>query len=538
MTLDAVDGRSLRSGFLQHAAARPDTPALVVRDVAQSYGQMDDRARRLAGLLVAALGRAPERVGTFASRSETAYVATLGALYAGAAYVPLNLKFPVERTRAMALRAQLDAIVVDRASAVQLREVLTGLTPAPLVVAPDAGVAASLRGDGVACLGADELAATPPLDALPPVLVDDIAYLLFTSGTTGEPKGVGVTHANALHFLDAAAERYQLAPGDRCSQTFDQTFDLAVFDLFMAWNAGACLYSMQPIEQLAPVRFVQKHALTLWFSVPSAAALAVKKNMLRPDSMPTLRYSLFCGEPLPDATAAAWQGAAPASHLENLYGPTELTIACLVYRWEAATSPAEAVNGIVPIGRPLTGLGTLVVDDALQPVASGEVGELLVCGPQTTPGYWLDTATTAERFVEVELSPTRRKRFYRTGDRVFALPSGSYGYVGRTDNQIKVLGFRVELGEIEAVLLRGPGVVQAAAVGWPLEDGRAMGTVAFVTGTDLAPDALKRDLGTSLPDYMIPSRVVVLDEMPLNSNGKIDRRQLASSLEIAATQPG
>ena len=149
----------------------------------------------------------------------------------------------------------------------------------------------------------------------------------------------------------------------------------------------------------------------------------------------------------------------------------------------------------------------------------------------------MDPAKTAERFVDLDLSPTRRKRFYRTGDRVFALRSGNYGYVGRTDNQIKVLGFRVELGEIEAVLLRGPGVVQAAAIGWPLEDGRAMGTVAFVTGTDLDPETLRRDLGASLPDYMIPSRVVVLDEMPLNSNGKIDRRQLASSLETAG-QPG
>ena len=535
--LDATDHRSLRSDVLAQAAARPTAPALVVGSATLDYAELAGRARVLARAIVEALGRPAERVGVFASRSEVAYVGTLGALCSGAAYVPLNRKFPVERSRSMARQATLDAVIVDRQSAPQLAAVLDGIGYTPVVIVPEPDVVVEVPA-GCRVIDAAELATLAPLDALPPVLVDDLAYLLFTSGTTGEPKGVGVTHGNALHYLDVMQARYGLTADDRCSQTFDQTFDLAVHDLFMTWNAGACLYAMQPIELLAPTRFIAKHELTCWFSVPSAPALALKKNLLKPGSMPTLRLSLFCGEPLPATTAAAWQAGATHSIVENIYGPTELTIACFAYRWNAETSPAESVNGVVSIGRPLPGLGALVVDDALRPVAAGEVGELLVCGPQTTPGYWRDEKKTAERFVELAVSETRRKRFYRTGDRVVQQPSGDYAYIGRVDHQIKVLGFRVELAEIEAALLAQPGVTQAVAIGWPVEDGRALGIVGFVGGSDAAPDAMRQALATTLPDYMVPSRVLLVDEFPLNANGKVDRKQLAEQLAAAQAPAG
>jgi non-ribosomal peptide synthetase component F len=347
---------------------------------------------------------------------------------------------------------------------------------------------------------------------------------------------VGVSHANVLHYLDVMGAQYPLTPEDRCSQTFDQTFDLAVHDLFMTWDAGACLYAMQPIELVAPVRFINKHRLTAWFSVPSVPALAVKANMLQPGNMPSLRYSFFCGEPLPNATARAWQEAAAGSAVDNLYGPTELTIACFAYRWDPAESPGDSVNDIVAIGRPLPGLGALVVDDALRPVADGEVGELLVCGPQATPGYWRDEQKTAERFVTLPVSDARAKRFYRTGDRVVRRPSGNYAYIGRVDHQIKVLGFRVELAEIEAAMMRHEGVVQAVAVGWPVEDGRATGIVGFVMGQVASPGELRQGLTRTLPDYMVPSRVLVVDEFPVNANGKVDRKQLAA--QLAAERDG
>jgi amino acid adenylation domain-containing protein len=365
------------------------------------------------------------------------------------------------------------------------------------------------------------------------LLPSDIAYLLFTSGSTGRPKGVPVTHGNATAFIDFAAERYGITAEDRFSQTFDQTFDLSIFDLFLAWERGAAVYALQPLDLIAPARFISKNKLTVWFSVPSIPALMRKKNTLKSGLLPSLRVSLFCGEPLPAETASAWQAAAPNSVVENLYGPTELTIACLYHRWNSASSPGQCVNGIVPIGRPFDGLGVAVLDEELRPVAEDQPGELAVCGPQTTPGYWRDPAKTAERFVELSGQPFPAERFYRTGDRVRRLAEGDYVYLGRTDHQIKVLGFRVELGEIEACLLAEPNIVEAVALGWPVVDGSAEGIVAFVSGSGIDLEWTMQEVRRRLPTYMIPKELHVVDSMPLNSNGKIDRKALAGRLDLA-----
>jgi amino acid adenylation domain-containing protein len=527
--MDRSDARSLRTDVLSHAARHPDDVALAVGGASIGYGELARTARAWAGRMIDARGGRLDRVGVFAYRSATAYTGVLAALCSGATFVPLNPTFPVARTRQMLRRAALDAVIVDPTAAAQIAEVLEADGDAPLLVVPDE-TAQVPRNLLERALGHRQLADAPPLSDLPPIVPEDLAYLLFTSGTTGEPKGVGVTHGNALHFMDVMSRRYGLTSADRLSQTFDQTFDLSVFDMFMAWHAGAMLCVPGKIDMLAPARFVAKHALTLWFSVPSVVALMRKKNLIKPGSMPTLRWSLFCGEPLPRASADAWQAAAPNSIVENLFGPTELTIACTVHRWTAGSARDDLVHDLVPIGRPLEGLGAVLVDEALRPVRDGEPGELCVSGPQTVPGYWQDPVRTAERFVQLPVSPFEQRRFYRTGDRVVALRDGSYAYLGRTDHQIKVLGFRVELGEIEAVLAHGRGVLQAACVGWPLEDSRATGIVGFVVGPDADPPALLADAQQRLPPYMVPNEILLLDEFPLNANGKVDRNALVAML--------
>jgi amino acid adenylation domain-containing protein len=523
VVFDKWDWRSLRSGFSKNAKLRPTAPALVVGGKTISFEALESNARRWAHAIVDRLGRPARRVGVFAHKSETAYTGTMAALFSGATFVPLNRTFPAARTARMMEAADLDALIVDEKSLPQLEEALPPKRPQVI-----------LRPEGPAVmggLGQAELSAFAPLATLPPVVQDDVAYLLFTSGSTGIPKGVPVNHKNVLHFIDVMVDRYRFTAEDRFTQTFDQTFDLSMFDLFCAWEVGACVYSMEGLDLLAPARFTQKNELTVWFSVPSIPALMRKKGTLKPNVMPSLKWSLFCGEPLPVAAAEEWLAAAPGSIVENLYGPTELTIACLLHRWDPKTSPALAVNEMVPIGRPYEGLGAIVIDDALKPVPDGAEGELAVCGPQTTPGYWRDPAKTADRFVTLEIPELEGLRFYRTGDRVRRLASGDYVCLGRMDHQIKVLGHRVELGEIESALRKQTGVIDAIAIGHPVVDGTANGIVAFVTGANLEGPTLIEKVRATLPDYMTPKIIHVIAEWPLNANGKIDRNALKARLE-------
>ena len=292
----------------------------------------------------------------------------------------------------MIRRARLDAIVVDKMAGLQLAALRERISDLPPLLLAEHGIEAPRD---TMTLDAEVLDRCEPLGALPALTPDDVAYILFTSGSTGEPKGVPVTHGNVPHFLDVVGRRYGIGENDRFSQTFDQTFDLSVFDLFLAWTHGACVYGMTPVDLLAPTGFINRHQLTVWFSVPSVVAQLRRRDVLRPASMPSLRWSLFCGEPLPRGSAEAWQAAAPYSVVENLYGPTELTIACFAYRWDPERSPAACVNEMVPIGRPLEGLACALVGSAGEEVGSGEPGELWVTGPQTTPGYLDDAARTA-----------------------------------------------------------------------------------------------------------------------------------------------
>lgn len=515
MSVHNAGDHSLRGGFMRAAAATPHGLALFVDERGYTYGELDLLVRGWCARLNRQLGARPKHIGVFGSRSLNSYAGALAASYLGATYVPLNPRFPASRTRAMVQHAGLDAIIVDKLGASKLPDVLANLRDPPAIFAPDPLEQPLTDPDRSA--------------AMPDVPMDSVAYLLFTSGSTGSPKGVPILHSNVRAYIEWAVQRYNFGPTDRFSQTFEQTFDLSMFDLFVAWECGACVYAMSPVELLAPVKYINRHGLTVWFSVPSVPAQMQRRNTLRPASLPSLRWSLFCGEALPAISAAAWQRAAPASIVENLYGPSELTVSCTVYRWDDTTSPAQCVNANVPIGTPHPGLRALLVDESLRPVGAGETGELCVNGAQTSPGYWNDAERTAERFVSMGDGAERRV-YYRTGDRARYLPTGDLVCLGRTDYQVKVLGFRVELGEIEAVLRQVSGVIIVVTIPWPVKDGAAQGLVAFVTQSDFSEARLREACRAALPDYMVPSRFVPVQDMPLNSNGKIDRAALAALL--------
>jgi len=534
MTEPATAPRTLRSGFLRSAAAFPERVALEVDGESHSYAELAKRAGSLAETLLRHTpAGGPKLTAVFGQRSSTVYAGILGALLRGHGYVPLNPAFPPERTRQMLERSGCRALVVDEHGAKRLVEVLEGVEQPLVLILPHLSDVAALEAalPRHTVLGRDALAA-PASAALEPVDPNEIAYLLFTSGSTGIPKGVMVAHRNVVPFIDAVVARYGITEHDRFSQTFDLTFDLSVFDLFVAWERGARVCVPTQAQKLLPQKYVTHSQLTVWFSVPSTGALMNRLRMLKPGLYPSLRWSLFCGEALPSEIALAWAGAAPASIVENLYGPTELTIACTLYRWDARRSPAECEMGVVPIGEPFPGMEVLVADERLHEVAPGEVGELLMTGPQLSLGYLDDPEKTASAFVT---PPGRSRVFYRTGDRV-RRSSGerSLVYLGRVDSQIKIQGYRVELGEIEAAIREEAAVDVAIAVGWPRNEmGGADGVVGFVAGRDLQVDRVRERVAARLPAYMAPREIRCLPELPLNANGKVDRKALLALLDAA-----
>jgi amino acid adenylation domain-containing protein len=525
--------RGLHSGFLASAAAHPDRPALYVERSTYSYAALRARAAAVAATLDAHAPAGPPLAAVFAYRTVTAFTGVLGTLLASRGYVPLNRTLPPARTRLMLERSGASALIVDEQSADQLDAVLAGRDERCLVLAPDMEDVRALRrrlGRHVVLGRADleDAGSWTPTSAGAPD-PDAVAYVLFTSGSTGVPKGVTVAHRNVTGLLDHMVARYGVGPDDRVSQTHELTFDVSVWDMFVCWQAGACLCCPTLKELIKPDGFIRDQRLTIWFSVPSTAVLMKRLGLLRPAGFPSLRYSLFAGEPLPVAVAQEWLAAAPRAIVENLYGPTELTIVCMGYRWAPGRSETAAEAGVVPIGDPLPGNEPLVVDPQLREVPPGETGELLVAGPQVTLGYWRDPERTAQAFV---VPPGRDRIHYRTGDRVRRPHAGApMTYLGRLDQQIKIRGVRVELGEAEAAVREATGVDAVVAVGWPRTATGHDGIVAFVGATEVDVGAARARLRARLPAHMIPRRFVLLDRLPLNASGKFDRQALQRSLE-------
>jgi amino acid adenylation domain-containing protein len=510
MTMSKAGG-VLAARFLRGLAVAPDRTAIRARDGALTYTELHERALLWAGALLRAV---PERpggaVGVLAAKGLDAYVGTLAVLYAGVTLVPLSTEFPATRIRQMLRAAGVTALVTDERGYRQLPEVL-GESAMPVLC--------TARADGQVPLiplgRAHALTAPRSVDAADP------AYILFTSGSTGRPKGVPISHAANDHYFGVLDSRYDFTPDDVFSQSFDLNFDCAMFDMFCAWGAGACLVQVPPSAYRNLPAFMAESDLTVWFSTPSTIALVRRMGGLGPTALPGLRWSFFAGEALKCRDAGDWQQAAPSSAVENLYGPTELTITCTAHRWTPETSPRLAVNGVVPIGELHEGLEYLLLGPGGDPV-EGE-GELCIAGPQMTVGY-LDPADDRGSFLE-----HASRTWYRTGDRVREVGGGELAYVDRMDAQVQMRGWRIELAEIDHGLRSCPEVDDAVTVA--ATAGAKVELVGFYTGRPVPPVKLARQLRGILPERMIPRRFVHLADFPLNSNNKIDRLALRAEAD-------
>ncbi|MFF3941720.1 AMP-binding protein [Streptomyces phaeofaciens] len=492
---------SLYELFARTAARQPNSCAVELPDLSLTYRRLWLAAEALAERIRETQGTVA-RIGLLAVRSPVAYAGYLAALRLGATVVPLHPGFPGTRNRRICELSGVGVVVAETAVGGSGLSWAEGL---PLLTLTDDDVLSAVPGGRLS-----------PYEADP----DRTAYVLFTSGTTGRPKGIPVKHRHVLPFLAHKTARHEVGPDCRMSHTFDLTFDASVADLFVTWGGGATLVVPRPSELFSPVDYVTHRRLTHWFSVPSAVSVGAQLGRLPASGGTTLRHSVFGGEQLTYGQAAAWRAVAPGSVIHNIYGPTELAVACTEFR--LPPNPRDwprTSNGTVPIGRVHEGLEHLIAD-----------GELCVRGPQRFDGY-LDGADNAGRFLG-HTGPGRPgpECFYRTGDRV-RLEDGQLVHLGRLDDQVKVRGFRVEPGEVEATLRRLPGVSQAVVV--PVSRAGVTDLVACYTGRPVPRRELVGVLRATLPVHLVPRRFLHLDAVPLNSNGKTDRGALRALADTA-----
>ncbi len=499
--------RCIQQLFADQARRTPEAIALVNGEVELSYAELDRQANILAHRLIEEGVRPGDRVAIVADRSRALVVAELAILKAGAAYVPLDPRAPAARKAWM---------VADCAA----RLVLTG---ADAAVGAEADVAID-----VATLAIDEVVADPapdPGDPASPVSSHDPAYVMYTSGSTGTPKGVVVPHraVNRLVFDNGYAD---FSAGDRIAFVSNPAFDASTMDVWAPLLTGGRMIVIDRATVLDPARFAQ----TLEEQAVTVLSLTTGLfNRIAPrleDAFRRLRILIIGGDVVdPRVLARVWSHGRP-QHLVNTYGPTETTLFATSYELTDEPDPARSV----PIGRPIANTRIYLLDRHGQPVPRGAIGEIVIGGDGVAIGYLDRPELTDERFVRDPFRAEPDARMYRTGDLARHLPDGNLEFLGRTDNQVKVRGYRIEPGEIEARLCEHPAVREAVVIARADTDGDRR-LVAYLTGAaelppgELVP-ALRRHLAARLPEYMVPAAFVRLDALPLTPNGKLDRAAL------------
>jgi D-alanine--poly(phosphoribitol) ligase subunit 1 len=506
--------------FARQAAARPGAPALFVDGQTYSYNTLAEKAAQVAGWIHHRVGGTKPRIGILASRSLTAFASVLGAAWAGAAYVPLNPGFPASRLRQILEQAELHALIVDQNGSRHLEELQTDLPQEKLfpwaTTSPPTGV--------------DTLEGIRP--CLQPIKLerDALAYLMFTSGTTGQPKGISVTVGNVQHMLTTLQARYRVGPDDRLSQFFELSFDPSVFDIFMAFSTGASLHVVPESQLTAPAHFIRKQQLSVWSSVPSLIGMLGQMKLLKPGCLATLRTSLFCGEALSTASAELWRQAAPNSRVENLYGNTETTVHCMMQ--DCAEAEISTHNrGIVSIGEPLPGLHAAIVDAKQQFLEPGAEGELAICGPQVTPGYLHQPELTTTRFPTLDHPSLGPSRWYLTGDLSRQDETGRVDLLGRIDNHVPRRGDRLELDEIEHHLRKASGCDNAIAIFIESANASEQQIIGVINRLELNSGQIRDKMRTLVPGYMVPKKIIYLETLPRNASGKLDRQACLGLVE-------
>jgi amino acid adenylation domain-containing protein len=527
-----MDGRHLTQLLEDAAGRRPDHPAVEdERGATLTYAELLHDADRVATRLSRWGAGRGDRVGLWLPKRPEAIAAIHGILRAGAAYVPADPTGPPARAAAILAAAGAKAAVVAAGLAPALRSEWPAGRPLPRLI---------LVGDGpttrhVDAPWAEVIADDAPSPLSPTRAADDLAYILFTSGSTGQPKGVMLSHANALAFIDWSHEA--LGPwfdDDRFSSHAPLHFDLSIFDLFAACHHAATLALVGEALGKDPCRlgdFLADRRITVWYSAPSILALLAERGGLDRPGGPAPRLVLFAGEVFPIGPLRRLRAAWPAARMWNLYGPTETNV-CTAYPIPEVI-PADRDEPL-PIGRACPPHCARVVDHDGRYVPAGALGELVIAGPGVMRGYFGRPDLTEAAF-RVDADGTR---WYRTGDLVRDDGTGCFEFHGRRDRMIKRRGYRIELGEIESTLYRHQGVDRVGVVARPGEGGVSIEAfVSLKPGQKKSIIAMKRHCSIYLPNYMVPDAITFVDGLPATSTDKVDYQRLAALAAAGGSRP-
>jgi amino acid adenylation domain-containing protein len=514
----------------ESAARHPDNEAIHFKGQRITYAELEKETNKLAHQLLAVGITKGARVGIHMNRSISSIVAACGVLKAGGAYVPIDPMSPSERINYLINQCEIKTLLTLHERLKNLRQGLSENSPLKTIIVMDGletspQPVASARIIDWRDIRDDLEEGAPGVN----ILDSDLAYILFTSGSTGSPKGVMITHLNSLTFVNSAYEFFKIKKEDKLSNVCPLHFDMCVFDIFVALRAGACIVIVPETTSIFPLKLAEtiaKNKISIWNSVPSALSLLANFTNLDNYDFSSLRLILFAGEIFPLKYLRRLQQSIPRARFCNMYGQTEANSS--TYFW-ADHLPPEA-SGILPIGRSLPNFEVFALDDEGKQINKpGQEGELYVRASSVALGYWADHEKTEQSFVRNPLRPELNERVYKTGDLVRLDDSRNYVFLGRKDHMIKSRGYRIEIGEIESVLCNHPEVKNAVVIPIPddLIGNRISVIVVPSTPNRITKSDILKHCSARLPKYMVPEIVEFCDSLPATSSGKVDRKKLS-----------
>lgn len=521
---------SLQEYLFEGCERNPDSLAARDGRKAISYEQLFSESCRLANCLRSLGVRRGDRVVLSLRRSVSWFSAIFGTLCCGSAYLPVDPEKTGMRLRSIIKDSRPSAIVTDHIGLkAVLPAVLEDQCRPPLVVLEDQGSTDLPRDLGV--VFQDQLLQFSSSISGPGSSEVDLAYIMYTSGSTGKPKGVMISHGNVINYVEWAVKHFRLHNGDRILGTAPFSFDMSTFDIYAPLRAGAATLIAPDGMTLFParlVRFMEQERATVWKGIASLLMYISRVGALRNTNLENLRLVMFAGERLPASFLADWMKALPETEFHNCYGPTETTGVSMSYRVPKIPLKGEQI----PIGGPLKkGMKAFLADENGTEVPTGHVGEILLAGSGLSKGYWNDGERTKAVFGDFMTASGTLERVYRTGDLGRVRADGCMEFAGRKDRQVKIMGYRIELEEIECHLMMNDGVEEAVVLAVPSGSGDHDELVGFYTGSERSPDLLRDSLEKSLPPYMVPKKIYKLKELPRCPRGKILFEALGCSPE-------